>query len=473
MQTVSFPIATKIQANTTKPSEKPENNFLKELNKKVEEFATETNQADKSTETDKVDEVVLPEEAPVIDDEIDGENAEVNKTPHVIEVPITPEIFPLVQAIIDPETPVQGVVATKTDEVEITTKEVSKTDTVKADVNIPVTNSEAKPVETNFGEILSATKTKETSDTSKVEIASKDVPKSEVSSKDVPKAEVSTKDVPKSEVATKEVQKVEVETKQAENTAKTVEVEQKVKTETTVGKPAEVSNKVEVAKPVQNEKPVETAEKVQVDTNVKVVDNQEKPANTDANTSMDSNQNNDNSDEKTLNQNERAIFELNGNKNLVKISDLSAKLHTPSAEAPPQAQLADNVKINLSEGKTEFEMQLTPHNLGKITVKMVAENGMLSIEFIADNPKTQSMLMANASEIRDLLQSTTSTQTQIVTANQPDSMQQNYTEQQTQQEQHEQEQQEKQNDKENDETSTVDFLAVLRNLKEQSRLMNS
>lgn len=183
---------------------------------------------------------------------------------------------------------------------------------------------------------------------------------------------------------------------------------------------------------------------------------------------------NDNKNETPSNT---AAFELHANKNFVRISDSATNLDTPKVQTP-QTQLVDTIKENLKAGKTEFEMQLTPVNLGKITVKMVAENGVLTVEIIADNPKTQSLLMSNASEIRDLIQGSVNPTTQVQTTNQSENLPQNYTQQdsknqgQNSGEQNNGEQQgdKNQNQREQNEPATLDFLEVFKQLKAQSRM---
>lgn len=164
----------------------------------------------------------------------------------------------------------------------------------------------------------------------------------------------------------------------------------------------------------------------------------------------------------------QSFREILPGKTLVKISDSASQLDSPKVIAP-QAQLADSIKTNLAQGKTEFEIQLTPHNLGKISVKLTSEQGVLRVEFVAENPKTQAMLLANSGEIRDLIQGNT-TQT-VVTANHSENLPQNYTQQENQNnQQQEQPQPEPEKEAQPEDATTVDFLAVLQQLKEQSRL---
>lgn len=68
------------------------------------------------------------------------------------------------------------------------------------------------------------------------------------------------------------------------------------------------------------------------------------------------------------------------------------------------AQVVKNIESNFDAKTSEFSFNLYPKELGKVAVKMLVENGMLIVEFVASNPKTQSLLNANANQIRELLQ---------------------------------------------------------------------
>lgn len=148
----------------------------------------------------------------------------------------------------------------------------------------------------------------------------------------------------------------------------------------------------------------------------------------------------------------------------VKISDASSKL-----DVSPQQQIVDNIQVNLKNDKSEFEMQLFPENLGKVSVKMVAENGLITIQLIADNPKTQSLLLSNANEIKSLVQASTGTNTQVVASNQSEVLQ-HYSQQQADQENHQNQQnnqtEQNQATNENDEAVAIDFTSLLEQMKQ-------
>lgn len=101
----------------------------------------------------------------------------------------------------------------------------------------------------------------------------------------------------------------------------------------------------------------------------------------------------------------------------VKISDTPA-----AAKTPVSSQVADAVVQNFKAGKQQFQVDLYPQSLGKVSVKLLAENGTLTIEIAAANPKTQSLLASSSGEIRSLLHASTG-QTVQVTAQQPGAQQ--------------------------------------------------
>jgi hypothetical protein len=140
----------------------------------------------------------------------------------------------------------------------------------------------------------------------------------------------------------------------------------------------------------------------------------------------------------------QASVPYSSEKVIVQISDTPA-----AAKAPVTNQVADAVVQHLKAGKQQFQVDLYPQVLGKVSVKLVAENGMLTIEIAAANPKTQSLLASSSGEIRSLLQASTG-QTVEVTAQQPNAQQ--YTDQnsagQQQQEQSSAQQQQQQEEAE-------------------------
>ncbi|QAT50688.1 flagellar hook-length control protein FliK [Caproiciproducens sp. NJN-50] len=88
------------------------------------------------------------------------------------------------------------------------------------------------------------------------------------------------------------------------------------------------------------------------------------------------------------------------------------------AETSPSRQVADAAVHQLRSGKTEFQMDLYPKSLGKVSVKLTSQDGLLTVEIAAADPKTQSLLLSGSSEIRSILQASTGQNVQTVTPDQ-------------------------------------------------------
>jgi flagellar hook-length control protein FliK len=91
---------------------------------------------------------------------------------------------------------------------------------------------------------------------------------------------------------------------------------------------------------------------------------------------------------------------------VIKVSDAPA----PHSAQPVFHQVADAIWDNMKNGRQEFQVDLYPQSLGKVTVKLTSENGLLTVELAASNPKTQSLLLSNSGDIRSILQSSANQQ---------------------------------------------------------------
>ena len=94
---------------------------------------------------------------------------------------------------------------------------------------------------------------------------------------------------------------------------------------------------------------------------------------------------------------------------VIKVSDAKAA-QKPSAAS----QVAQAVARQVKQGRQEFQMELYPQSLGKVSVKLSAENGVLTVEIAASNPKTQSLLLSGSDDIRSMLQSSTGQNVNVV-----------------------------------------------------------
>lgn len=172
----------------------------------------------------------------------------------------------------------------------------------------------------------------------------------------------------------------------------------------------------------------------------------------------------DSSKDATESQGEFAALFANQNESV----HSSATVHSAPAKlsAGTATHLTDHILKNVQAKNNNFRMELFPHNLGKVSVSMKMEQGMLVVDILADNPRTQSILASGSGEIRSLLESAMGQPVQVT---QPQQDAPAYYQQE--QESSNQQQESRQNQQESKQETTEDFLTVLEQMKEQSRAL--
>ena len=127
-------------------------------------------------------------------------------------------------------------------------------------------------------------------------------------------------------------------------------------------------------------------------------------------------------------------------------------------EAPVEKQIAPKLKEALQNGETRVELQLTPENLGKVTVEMTwSKDGTLAVQMHAENRGTQDLLAKSTNELAQLLGREAQQEVRVEVPRQEESQRQDlYEQQQEQQRQRQQEQRRRR------ETGGEDFLQQLR-----------
>lgn len=151
---------------------------------------------------------------------------------------------------------------------------------------------------------------------------------------------------------------------------------------------------------------------------------------------------------------------------VIKVSDASSNVSQAVC-----SQVADKITLNYKEGNPEFEMELYPKNLGKVSVKISMENGMLTVAVLANNPKTQSMLLSSADQIQSMLQTTVNQPVQIVEPAQDkqwyEHMHNNSNQSNAQQQQEQQQEQQKKNEwaVSQSDAAKDDFMTVMQQLR--------
>ena len=179
-----------------------------------------------------------------------------------------------------------------------------------------------------------------------------------------------------------------------------------------------------------------------------------------------------NQDTASKNQNPSSFSNLFQTGNvIIQVSDKSS-----NAAKTVFSQVADNIESNYKAGNSKFQIDLYPQDLGKVSVKLAMQNGLLTVEISAANPKTQSMLLANSGEMKSLLQSAVSQPVQILQPSQDKAwyqQPQNQSNQSSAQQQEQQQQNKEANSLRNAQTDNIsadEFLTVMQQLKQQTYL---
>ncbi|HMM07217.1 MAG TPA: flagellar hook-length control protein FliK [Clostridiales bacterium] len=142
---------------------------------------------------------------------------------------------------------------------------------------------------------------------------------------------------------------------------------------------------------------------------------------------------------------------------------------TDQTQNAVRSQLTYQINAHFDKGRKAFEMQLYPKDLGKVNVKMTMENSTLIVEISAASAKTQSIILANADDIRALLQSHMHQEVQLSLPQEQKSAQQQLSkdEQGGQHNPYSAEDQQAEENEEQQELDTEHFLKTLNMLSEK------
>lgn len=131
----------------------------------------------------------------------------------------------------------------------------------------------------------------------------------------------------------------------------------------------------------------------------------------------------------------------------------------PQPEEIMDKQVAPRIDEALANGQTRVELQLTPENLGKITIQLTTgEDGKLLVVLHAENRDTQSLLSRDTTRLAELLGRETQQEVRVEVPRQEESQRQDLYEQQQEQRQHRQQQEQRRKR----ESAPEDFLQQLR-----------
>lgn len=87
-------------------------------------------------------------------------------------------------------------------------------------------------------------------------------------------------------------------------------------------------------------------------------------------------------------------------------------LHVSKAEELPQ-ELTNQLLVKVASGRNEFEIQITPKNLGEITVRIAQEEGHSIVSIICSEKKTMELLAQSAKEIGNVMEQNLGKPTEI------------------------------------------------------------
>ncbi len=111
-------------------------------------------------------------------------------------------------------------------------------------------------------------------------------------------------------------------------------------------------------------------------------------------------QNQENSD----NSNSQANLQANikaDNQNILIRNNFNLKTAAPSVNYKDiLEQIKTGTKVVVSEDTTEMTIKLNPENLGKLSLKLVTENGIVSAKFVAESQHVKEIIESNFNELK-------------------------------------------------------------------------
>lgn len=109
---------------------------------------------------------------------------------------------------------------------------------------------------------------------------------------------------------------------------------------------------------------------------------------------------------------------INKDNNIVTLTDESSKIRSQVL-----SQVKDKIVFMAEEGTEsgnkikQVKMELQPHNLGKVDIKMTFEGNKISVEIQALSKETQKILSSNTEELTNILRKTTESSVNVVVKN--------------------------------------------------------
>jgi flagellar hook-length control protein FliK len=109
---------------------------------------------------------------------------------------------------------------------------------------------------------------------------------------------------------------------------------------------------------------------------------------------------------------------INGDNKIITLSDESSRI-----KSQVLSQLKDKIVFHTEKAPTSkneikhVTMELQPHNLGKVDVKITFQDNKITVEIKALNEETQKILSSNAGELANILNKSTESSINIVVKN--------------------------------------------------------
>lgn len=146
------------------------------------------------------------------------------------------------------------------------------------------------------------------------------------------------------------------------------------------------------------------------------------------------------------------------------VKDIPVKVaEAPKAETPKpvEHQIVPRLTEALANGETRVEIQLTPENLGKVTIEMtLKQDGGLEVQIHAENRETQNLLNKNLSGLEALLSRETGQEVRVEVPRQEESQRQDLYEQQQEHQRQKQQQEERRQRRDGDGEAFIQRLRL-------------
>lgn len=110
-------------------------------------------------------------------------------------------------------------------------------------------------------------------------------------------------------------------------------------------------------------------------------------------------------------QNENSLYDKNiegQNNKASETPGIRAAMKAERTAAAPKFevinQIVKNASVLIREGHSEMNMQLEPAKLGKLSLKLVVEQGLVTAKFITESQQVKEIIESNFNELKDMLQ---------------------------------------------------------------------